>query len=157
MTFLSEITDYKNTIMNRVLEDQELCKAIFYTDQGFLEQENIEDTSDLIHKNIFPHRFIPNIIEDAKTYITLSMTNYRLVNSSYKSGLIAIYMFTHRDLFKTDYGYSRIDFILTKIEELMNNKRGLGIGKLEFAGLNEYVVNEKFQGYVLSYQPVDFN
>ncbi|ASA21822.1 hypothetical protein [Paenibacillus donghaensis] len=157
MTFLSEITDYKNTIMNRVLEDQELCKAIFYTDQGFLEQENIEDTSDLIHKNIFPHRFIPNISEDAKTYITLSMTNYRLVKSSYKSGLIAIYMFTHRDLFKTDYGYSRMDFILTKIEELMNNKRGLGIGKLEFAGLNEYVVNEKFQGYVLSYQPMDFN
>lgn len=156
MSFLSEITDYKNTFMSRVLEDQELCKAIFYTDQGFLEKDNIYDTSELIYKNIFPHRFIPETASEAQTYITLSCTDYRPTGRSFKNGQLGIYMFTHRDLFKTDYGYTRMDYIMTKVEELMDGKRGIGLGELVFGGLNEYVVNDKFQGYVLTYRPVDF-
>jgi hypothetical protein len=156
MSFLAEITEYKNTIINRLLSEQELCKAITYTNTGFLEQPKIEKTEELIYRNIFPHRFIPDVSDSAETYITLSLSNYKLINSKFKSGLVNIYMFTHRDLFKTDYGYTRMDYIMTKVEELMDSKRGIGLGELVFAGLNEYVVNEKFQGYVLTYRPVDF-
>ncbi|OMD71212.1 hypothetical protein [Paenibacillus odorifer] len=156
MSFLKEITDYKNTVINRLLSNQDLCKAIFYKDEDFLEKESIEYTDKLIYKNIYPHRFIPETAADAETYITISCTDYRPTGRSFKNGQLGIYMFTHRDLFKTDYGYTRMDYIMTKVEELMDGIRGIGLGELVFAGLNEYVVNEKFQGYVLTYRPVDF-
>ncbi|MNJ05149.1 hypothetical protein D3C73_1662800 [compost metagenome] len=50
-----------------------------------------------------------------------------------------------------------MDYILSKVEELMNSQRGIGIGELNFNSLNEYIVNEKFQGYALTYRPRDFN
>ncbi|WP_405169299.1 hypothetical protein [Paenibacillus sp. FSL H3-0286] len=156
MSFLKEITDYKNTVINRLLSNQDLCKALFYKDDNFLEKESIAYTDELIYENIYPHRFIPETTAETKTYITISCTDYRPVGRSFKNGQLGIYMFTHRDLFKTDYGYTRMDYIMTKVEELMDGIRGIGLGELVFAGLNEYVVNEKFQGYVLTYRPVDF-
>lgn len=144
-------------MINRLLSDQELCKAVFYTNSDFLDQEDIKDTGELIYRNIYPHRFIPEISTDMKTYLTISCTDYRASGNSFKHGVLGIYMFTHRDNFKTEYGYTRMDFILSKVEELLNSSRGIGIGELKFNSLNEYVVNDKFQGYVLTYRPVDFN
>lgn len=157
MSFLAEITEYKNTVISRLLSDQELCKAIAYTDTDFLEQPDIEYTDKLVYKNIFPHRFIPETNAEVKTYITVSCTDYRPSGNSFKNGILGIYMFTHRDNFKTDYGYTRMDYVLSKVEELMNSQRGIGLGELSFNSLNEYVVNEKFQGYALTYRPLDFN
>ncbi|QWU13400.1 hypothetical protein SAMN04487895_10366 [Paenibacillus sophorae] len=157
MSFLKEITDYKNTVINRILSDSDLCKAISYNSNDFLSQPHIEDTSMLIYNNIYPYRFIPDIKIEAKSFITLSCTDYRPSGNSFKNGLLGIYMFTHRDLFKTDYGYTRVDYVLSKVEELMNSKNGIGIGRLSFNSLNEFAVNEKFQGYALTYRPVDFN
>lgn len=143
--------------MDRLLSDQELCKAIFYTDEGFLERDDIEYTDELVYRNIYPHRFIPDSSTEIETYITISCTDYRPSGNSFKNGLLGIYMFTHKDNFKTDYGYTRMDFVLSRVEELMNSQRGVGIGELQFYSLNEYVVNEKFQGYALIYKTMDFN
>jgi hypothetical protein len=157
LSFLKEITDYKKTIIDRFLNDQDLCKALHYPNENFLEQSDIEDTSIVVYENIFPHRFIPNFSDESKTFITLSCTDYKPSGNSFKNGLLGVYMFTSLDLFKTEYGYTRMDYILSKVEELMNTKDGIGIGKLNFNSMNEYIVNEKFQGYALTYRPVDFN
>lgn len=157
MSFFLEISEYKNTIIGRILENQELCKALFYQSPDFLEQPDIEDTTELIYKCIFPHRFIPDINMETGTYIALALGDYRLVNNSFKTGIVSVNVFTHRDTFKTDYQCTRVDFIANKIDEMLNYKDGIGLGKLEFKALNEYVVNEKFQGYAITYKPVDFN
>ncbi|MNC08147.1 hypothetical protein D3C75_557220 [compost metagenome] len=157
MSFLQEITEYKKTTIERFLNDQDLCKALYYSNENFLDQPDIEDTSILIYENIFPHRFIPNITNEARTFITLSCTDYKPSGNSFKNGVLGVYMFTHLDLYETDYGYTRMDYVLSKVEELMNNKIGIGIGKLNFNSMNEYIVNEKFQGYALTYRSLDFN
>ncbi|QWU14436.1 hypothetical protein SAMN04487895_101748 [Paenibacillus sophorae] len=157
MSFLKEITEYKKTVIKRLINDNGLCKAIFYNDEDFLDREDVIHTDDLIYNNVYPHRFIPEVTSTAKTYITVSCTDYRPSGNSFKNGMLNIYMFTHRDLFKTDYGYTRMDYVMTKVEELINGERGIGVGELGFGGLNEYIVNEKFQGYVLTYRLVDFN
>jgi hypothetical protein len=157
LSFLKEITEYKNTVINRLLSDQELCKAIFYADKDFLEKDDIEYTDELVYNNIYPHRFIPDTATETNTYLTITCSDFRPTGNSFKNGLLAIYMFTHRDNFKTEYGYTRMDFVLSKVEELLNSQRGIGIGELQFYSLNEYVVNEKFQGYALIYKTMDFN
>lgn len=157
MAFLSEISDYKNTIIERLLSDQELCKALYYQTPDFLEQPDIEDASELIYNNIYPHRFIPTIDQTMWTYVTMALGDFRLIKRSFKVGTIAINVFTHRTTFKTDYGCTRVDYIVNKIDEMMNEQRGTGVGKLEFDYLKEYVVNENFQGYCIAYRSVDFN
>jgi hypothetical protein len=157
LSFLEEITEYKKTVIKRLLSDQNLCKAVFYGHKDFLAQDDINNTDELVYKNIYPHRFIPDTSDTAKTYITISCTDYRPSGTSFKNGILGIYMFTDKNNFKTDYGYTRMDYILSRVEELMNSQRGIGIGELNFNSLNEYVVNEKFQGYALTYRPVDFN
>lgn len=156
MAFLSEISDYKNTIIKRLLTDQDLCRALHYQVPNFLEKPDIDPVG-LIYQNIFPHRFIPDIKMETGTYITFALGDFKLVNNNFKTGIVSINIFTHRDTFKTEYGCTRTDFIVNKVDELLNYKDGIGIGKLQFKSLNEYVINEKFQGYVITYQPVDFN
>ncbi|WP_253957055.1 hypothetical protein [Paenibacillus oleatilyticus] len=116
-----------------------------------------DPADELVYNHIFPYRFIPEVNESKKTFITLSLRKFQLINNSFKKGLIYLNIFTHRDLFKTDYGCTRIDFILNKVDEMFNQKRGIGIGQLEFVDMDEIVVNEKYQGNYICYKPVDFN
>lgn len=158
MARLNELSEYKFTIISRLLENEELCKAIYYNDTDFLDKACINDpTEKLVYNHIFPYRFIPDVNESKKTFVTMSFQKFHLVNNSFKKGLIYLYVVTHRDLFKTDYGVTRIDYILNKIDELFNQKRGIGMGKLEFYEMNEFLANEKYQGNYICYKPIDFN
>ncbi|MBU7316144.1 hypothetical protein KQX66_10760 [Paenibacillus sp. SM 69] len=158
MARFNELSEYKFTIINRLLDCDELCKAVSYNDTDFLMRSSVSDPADeLVYNHIFPYRFIPEVNESKKTFITLSLRKFQLINNSFKKGLIYLNIFTHRDLFKTDYGCTRIDFILNKVDEMFNQKRGIGIGQLEFVDMDEIVVNEKYQGNYICYKPVDFN
>lgn len=157
MAYLEEISNYKNTILQRIVSDQELCKAVQYNDKNFLDKADIDDTTTLIYDRIFPYKFIPDTNTEEKTFITLSVGRFQYVNNSFKEGLIIISIFTHRDLFRTDYSKTRVDFILNKIDSLLNYKSGIGLGKLEFDMLDEIAVNDKFQGAYVCYRPIDFN
>ncbi|MCM3273903.1 hypothetical protein [Paenibacillus elgii] len=158
MARFNELSEYKFTIISRLLENEELSKAIYYNDTDFLGKPNVNDpTEKLVYNHIFPYRFIPDVNESKQTFITLSFRKFRLVNNHFKTGLIYVNVFTHRDLFKTDYGCTRIDFLTNKVDELLNQKRGIGIGQLEFVDMDEIVVNDKYQGNYICYKPVDFN
>lgn len=153
----AELSEYKNTIIDRLLQSEELTKALKYSENDFLAQPSVDDPSQLIYKNIFPYRFIPeaNILKE--TFITISFRKYRLVNSRFKSGYIYLNVFTHRDLFQTVYGCTRVDYLLTKIDELLNQQRGIGMGKLEFNKMDELTVNDLYQGTYIRFKSTDFN
>src|SRR5690348_3495388 len=129
MSRFSDISTDKNIILNKILSSQELCKAIYYNDTNFLDQPDIEYTSNLIYDRIFPFRFVPKVDADMKSYLTLSFRNYKPVNGSYKVGKIIVYVFTHRTLYRTDYGFLRTDYMLQKVDELLNDMTGISIGK----------------------------
>lgn len=149
--------NYKNTVANKLIESMDLCKAVFYDDTNFNEKDDINDTTSLINNHIYPYRFIPDINSTKKTYITMSFRKFQLINNTFKSGLMYINILTHRDLSSTDYGFTRVDFILSKIDELFNQKRGFGLGKLEFYDMDEIYVNEKYSGAYIAYKIIDFN
>jgi len=152
-----ELSKYKNTIMLKLLESQNICKALFYNETNFLNKDDIEDTSILVYDNIYPHFFVPNVDDTAKTYLSIHFKRFRPISNVFKQGLIFISIFTHKSLFKTDYGVTRVDFLLNKIDEIMNKQRGFGLGKLELYEMDEFSVNNSYSGAYLSYKPVDFN
>lgn len=161
MTRISRFQDLskdKVTIMSRLITSQNICKAVYYNDGNFLDQPDIVDpASVLIYKNLFPYRFIPEPDKNENTYITLSFRRYRPIDSSFKSGYIYIYVFTHKDLIQTDYGVLRYDYIVSEIDKLMNMQRGIGMGKAEFSEMDEFIVNEQYLGIYLCYKLYEFN
>lgn len=158
MARFEELGQYKNSIMLKLIERQELCKALLYTETNFLDKPDIENPSELVYKNIFPYRFIPSKDDsEMKTYITMSFRKYRSINSYFKTGYVHIHIFTHKDLHRTEYGTLRTDYLLSQVDKALNQQTGIGIGKLEFDEADEYFVNEKYMGMYVSYKPVDFN
>lgn len=156
MSRLSELTDYRNIIITRLTSDQEILKAVYHNHLNFLSMPDVL-VEDVMYKNIFPFYYVPGIDEKMKSYINISLTDYRKAgNVKFKAGRILIYVITHKELFRTDYGCLRTDYLVSKIDHLFDGKRGIGLGELEFMGMREVVINEHFLGNCLEYRPVDF-
>jgi hypothetical protein len=151
------LSEQKVTTMMRLIDNKELVKAVHYDAADFLEQPDISDPSILIYNHIYPYRYIPDVLDTAKTFITMSFRGYKPVNSYYKSGLIYLSVITHKDLIKTAYGSLRYDFIVQKIDEVMNNKEGLGMGNTQFHDMDEIFINKSFMGMYVAYKLYDFS
>lgn len=140
------------------MESQEIVKAVHYDNSDFLLQPNIKNPERLIYNNIFPFRKIPTEkdMETQKTYITISLGRFNLAKST-KTGIVRFNVFSHQDLLRTDHGFVRTDFIIGKIDELVNSTRGLGIGKVEFDSMDELYVNNDYLGMHIAYRLYEWN
>lgn len=158
MAHLEDLSKDKYTVLNRLLNNQNIMKAVTYNDTDFLDKQDVTTPEKIIFDRIFPHRFIPKTSEQQKTYITIGFGDYRPVKGgSFKSGKVTFSVFTHQDLFKTDYGALRTDFILTEIDLIINSKDGLGIGRTEFFKMDELSINSDYHGGYITYKIIEFN
>ena len=138
--------------------NDDISKALYYNQSNFLDQPSLEDPIDILrYKQVFPYRKVPKVEEEMKTYITLRLGNFKPVGNKFKSGLITFYVFTHVDLMPTSYGFLRVDHIINKIDEVFNETRDFGIGKLEFDNMDEFDINESYTGTWIRYKVTDFN
>jgi len=156
---LQDLSKDKMTIIERILSSQGICKALKYTSSNFLDQPDIVDPSELIMDKIYPYYRIPETSSEASSYILFSFRNYRLTKggNKFKSGLIQIFAITHKSLITTDYGFLRYDYIISEIDKLMNDVRGIGIGKLEFDKMDEIYINNDYLGSYIAYKPYEWN
>ena len=154
---LKELGNDRLTIMLRILSSQGLCKAIKYNNTNFLSQPDMDDPSELIYTQVYPYKRVPDNIADALTFITLNFTRYRPVGAHFKSGIVEFNILVHKANMKTDLGMLRTDYIASEIDILMNQERGLGIGKAEFNGMDDLYLNADYMGVALSYKILDFN
>ncbi|WP_168122025.1 hypothetical protein [Paenibacillus sp. HB172176] len=154
---LQEIYEYKNLVISKILESSEIVKALYYENTDYLDQNDLEDPSVLIYNNVFPHRFIPDNTTTSNIFLTASYKKITMVNNRYIVGNLVLEVFTTSELLRTDYGMTRIDFIMNKINDLLNSQKGVGIGKLEFIELDELVVNDIYSGASITYRPIQFN
>jgi hypothetical protein len=159
MSRLSDLSKDKNTIMLRMINSQNLCKAIYYTDTNFLDKPDIDDPSTLIYKNIFPYRQIPPDDEtETHTYVTMYFGGYKpTVGGFYKAGKVWIHAIVNLDAMRTDYGVLRTDYIISEIDKIINDERGLGIGKAKFYSLDDIYVNKSYTGIQICYEITEFN
>ncbi|KAF6630503.1 hypothetical protein H6F38_13795 [Paenibacillus sp. EKM208P] len=157
MSRLEELGKNRLIVLNHLLSSQKLCKSVWYTGTDYLDQSDIEDTSELINKNIFPFNHVPTIADTASSYVTFSFRDYRPSGPQFKSGILHFQVIVHKDSILTDYEVLRYDHILACIDELFNENRNLGIGKLQFYRMDEMFVNEKYVGFFIQYKLWDFN
>jgi hypothetical protein len=153
----SELTDYKNNIIFKLISNENLVKAIYNTDRSFLSQSLPEnfDTTSLVYDSIFPYSYIPNITTSPKTFITMSFINFKYINNVFKSGILNFNILSHHSLMSTDYGL-RTDYILKEIDLLFNKQHDVGAFNLELYSGGDFIINENYYGMSINYKFYDF-
>lgn len=165
MSALKELTDYKNTIIERIVGNQNVIKALYYSHSDYESQPDlsVEEIMDkVLYSNIFPFNFIPTTDEELKTikgYLTFTVSDITPSSKGFvfNSGSIYFSVYLHKDMFRTDYGHLRSDFLASSIFELFNQQRGIGIGKLEFKNMRETSINSNFHGFIMQFKSTDFS
>ena len=156
MSRLADITTHKNTILQALINDDNIVKALGTDTVDFLDQPSISDPRDLLFNNIFPYCYVAENQEDQKSYITI-MFRYKKSGRAFKVGSIGFYIFAHHDLLKTSYPHMRTDFIVNQIDELFHETTTLGIGRLQFNKMEDIKVSKYHSGTYLEYTNMDFD
>ena len=77
-----------NKIIMTIIDNQNLCKLLYYNSNTPLLEGDITNTHSLIMNNIYPFPIVPDIEEDAKNIITIILDDFRSSNSEYKTSKI---------------------------------------------------------------------
>ena len=147
------------TIIMTMMSNQNLCKLIYYDTSTPLLEANIENTTSLLFDRLYPIPITPLVTDDAKSFITVVLDDFQLgkTNIKFKTSKILINVISHISLWPIAEGKLRPYGIMGEIDKLFNEQRIVGIGKLIFERSNWIAANEKFMGYRLVYNVVEFN
>lgn len=161
---IQKIPQYKMMIMNKILESDTLTKLLFYNESDALDKPELEDKFSLLYDRVYPFRFVPDPVQEKKSFITIGLSGFRryqegfTMYDDYQAGEVYFYIFTHHDLMRTDNGI-RQDLMLAEIEKLFEGTADIGnMGQLKLRYANElWFHNNKFGGYTISFTVSDFS
>ena len=151
------INDYKQKIMMKLIEDEELLKALVNTESDFLANPLPIYPEETVYNYIFPYMNTKDIITETKSFITMEFKDFRSVNGNFfSSGEVVFYIICHANLIRTDYG-NRYDYILEKIKNAYHGTKFLGIGKTVVTKWGDLSFKEDYFGCYCTVKVYDFN
>ena len=169
MAYLDELTKFEREVFRLITSDEKLMRAVTNTDKKNSLIQSLPLTNgqkslpkDFMYKNLFPYPWIgTNMEEEKKAYITLDVMNLSSASDYYKEMSIAIYVFCHQDVIQMldeeNEIVNRINYILQRIERLMNQNPDFGIGKLKFRGLRSERISLQIPGRFIVYSTMDYD
>jgi hypothetical protein len=152
------INKYIDEILNILITSDNLTKLLYYTSEDAVDQPSLtqKQKESLLYDKIFPHRFIPEISDEATSYLNIGFGRFRQTsnNPEFQVGTIKFFISSHISLWKTYYGLRPI-CILNEIKKLFEDTK-LGMGDLKITDSDEYWISNKFGGYYLYFEVMDF-
>lgn len=161
---LKNITKYKQHIMQKLIDDDDLCKLLTYQTEDCLDLDSVKESDryKLINTNIFGYRYVSETAKEAQSYVSMSISGfvpqegYRQFSDDYLMGYIYFYILVDTAVMSTNYGY-RQDLIASRLQNIFQSSRDLGIGEIRLEHFVEnWEHNNRFGGYVLGFKTVDF-
>lgn len=145
-------------ILAKLMGSQKLCKLLYYNSNHPLSEPDIEDTSQLLFKNIYPIPHLPGTSTEMESFLTVRFDDIRLgtKNSGFKNIVLCMNVLCHKDKWWMD-GALRPYAILNKIDEIFNNQKVVGIGKVQFDQGRFFIANHDYFGYRVKYIIKDFS
>lgn len=161
---VSGFTEWKQEVMRLLINDNELSKLLTYRTEDCLSKPNLTDDEkeDLINSSVYGYRYIPDVAEDQKAYVSLSLSNFvpqegfRQFSDDYVHGYLFFYILVDTAIINTDEGY-RNDLILARIYDIFQGRKNvIGMGELRMEACNElWQHSNKFGGYTLGFRLTD--
>ena len=144
-----------NEILDKIISNQNICKLLYYNFEDALSRSDIEDTSILLNeesKYIYTDFYIPTTETLPKSYLISYLDNFRLDRSNieFKEGILTFIVLTHTSLHQVDDG-KRLYELLNEIDEIFNETRIKGFGKLFLDSCRITRANENISGYTVGY------
>jgi len=152
------LNKYIGDIILKILDDVPLCKLIGSTEYDPLAVEDF-DTSTVLHKNLFPFAFVPEITADPITVMNVIIDDIAPFNDGAKFGTLTVYfnVLVHDDLCQIANQELRYFSILDRIDTLFNGYIGLGTRKIVLDGANHVRPIAKYSGYSCAYTVSEMN
>lgn len=152
-SFLSMEKDM-NLIVNQMFKNERLKRLLHYTSRDALSRPNItEDESlELIKNNI---KIVPKMYVDGSllNYILINFNNFTPSgNPEFRDNVIEFDIVCHFDQWQLEDFALRPYKIAAEIDSMFNNSRLTGIGKLQFLGATQIILNDEFAGVCLLYE-----
>lgn len=155
---LKRLRTYKNQIMEAIVYEEDLVKAIANNQTNFLDYP-VENPADLIYKQIFPYKWTaPEIPDRKETYLTMTFDVSRAEGGVFNNIVFSIYILVHKDIMRINTGEEfmlRSDYIMEKLEELFHQSSQFGIGRLELIDTGELFISRELPGFYLTFATVD--
>lgn len=147
---LDEFYDYKNQLIDDLLTNKEIVNLID-------ENIDISDAKKLVLTQIFPLEYIPETVEEGKTYICCDVDIQKVPNKTYLFPILYIWVFTHKSKLFLPKGGLRVDKLCSKIAGAINGSRKYGIGELELYSVKRFAPMTDYQGKIITFNAKDYN
>lgn len=160
---LLNFTKWKQEAIAKLLTDDELMKLLYYSTPDCLRQKSLTEDQrhSLLDKQIYPYRYIDQIAEKKKSYISMGMSNFvpqegfRQFSDDYIQGYFYFFVLVDRSIINTDTG-CRTDLVASRIYELFQEQKVFGMGEARLEACTElWEQNNDFGGYTLGFRVVD--
>lgn len=152
-SFLSINKDMR-LLVDKFLSNDRLCKLLHYTNKDALNEAKLTDEEKiaLFGKEI---KLVPKLYIDKSvlTYIVISFDNFiESSNPEFRDNIIEFDIICHFDQWSlTDFNL-RPYRIAAEIDSMLDKQKLTGIGKIEFLGANQIILNDEFAGLCLMYK-----
>ena len=94
---LAEFFDYKNQLMEDLLTNEKIVKLLD-------DELPIEDAAHLAYTQVFPCEYVPETVQEGKTFICFDVDVQRVANKTFLSPTLYIWVFTHRSKLRLPEG-----------------------------------------------------
>ena len=151
---LNEFFDYKNQLMEDLITNPEIVRLL--NDKCVIDEK--QNPNELIYTQIFPYEYVPDVVDDASTFICFDMDIQKTMNKTFLIPAIYIWVFTHKKLLRLQNNNGiRTDKICAEIAKTIDGSRYYGLGELNLTSIKRFSLADNFQGRVMTFQAQDFN
>ena len=147
---LSEFFDYKNKLMEDLLTNEEIVKLVDNT-------VKIGDSKLLAYSNVFPYEYIPDTVEEAKTFICFDVDVQESINKTFLRPTLYIWVFSHKSKLRLPEGGVQTDKLVSEIAKAINGSHEYGLGELELYSVKRFTPVTDYQGKVMTFHAKEFN
>ena len=155
-SFLSTEKDM-SIIVNAILKNDRLKKMLHYTTKDCLNQNplSVDESLELFGKNI---KIVPKLTVDGTVlnYIIISFDNFTPngENPEFRDNIIEFDIICHFDQWHLKDFELRPYKIAAELDSMFNGQHLTGIGKLEFLGANQMILNDEYAGLCVMYAAI---
>ena len=147
---LSEFFDYKNKLMEDLLTNPEIVKLL----DNSVELKNAKQ---LAYTHVFPYEYIPDTVEEAKTFICFDVDVQESINKTFLLPTLYIWVFSHKSKLRLLEGGVQTDKLASEIAKAINGSRFYGLGELDLYSVQRFTPVTDYQGKVMTFHAKEFN
>ena len=147
-------------IINKLVSNQRLCRLLKYQNSTpFSDELSDIDGIELVNKQIVIVPKIPENLDIECSYITVIFDKYIVNpnNDDFKICTIRFDIACPYEEWMLDESNLRPYLIMQEVDEMFNQQRVSGIGKLQFSHSEPLTLSPQFGGYSMFYTVNEFN